>query len=163
MPLISRLSPTESIRRFRAAAILRYREACCLAINEERLGALYLSGYSAEMLLKAAYFRLISKGLDDPITRTDFDAARTTAVKLGILRGRNLHDLRWWQDLLIQFRGTTSRPFQPTFARELASKVQSIDQNWIETLRYRTNRPSKVELCGAMEAVQWLIGRYRHL
>lgn len=163
MPLVTRLPKTETVRRFRAAAALRYREACCLAANGERLGALYLTGYAAEMVLKAAYFRLIGKGLDDPIEPNDRDRAGTTAARLGILRQRNFHDLRWWVDLLIQSKGLTNRPFPSGFARRLASQVQSIDQNWNETLRYRTNRPREGELYGALNAAQWLLRQYRNL
>jgi hypothetical protein len=163
MSFVTRLSAKETTRRFRAAATLRYREACCLATNEERLGALYLTGYAAEMVLKAAYFRLIGKGPDDPIASIDRDRARNTGKRLGIPPARNFHDLRWWLDLLIQSKGISTRPFVPKFAHELASRIQYIDQNWNESLRYRTNRPRENEMQGALDAAKWLLRRYRYL
>ena len=59
MPLIARVTADHSIREFRNAAWRRYQEARRLAINGDRLAAIYLWGYAAEMLLKAAYFRLV--------------------------------------------------------------------------------------------------------
>jgi hypothetical protein len=60
MPLIARIPTDHTIREFRAAAGLRYREGQRLALTGNRLTAIYLWGYAAEMLLKAAYFRLRS-------------------------------------------------------------------------------------------------------
>jgi HEPN domain-containing protein len=67
MPLVQRIhSRPHTIAEFRRAATLRYREAVRLAVAGDRLAAIYLSGYAAEMLLKAAYFRLTGKKLHDP-------------------------------------------------------------------------------------------------
>lgn len=47
----------DTIRKFMNAAPLRFEEAEALMREEHHLAAIYLFGYSAEMLIKAAYFR----------------------------------------------------------------------------------------------------------
>lgn len=84
MPLVARLSPDDTIRQFRAAAKLRRDEASQLGISDCRAGAIYLYGYSAEMLLKSAYFRSIAKQQDDPVGRADLNQAKTRGVQLNI-------------------------------------------------------------------------------
>lgn len=163
MPLVSRLSSIDTIRGFRAASTQRFREAHALATCDQRLGSLYLLGYCAEMLIKAAYFRHTGKAPVDPIGRLDFDGARTQASHLGVAKGRNLHDVRWWTELLLQSRRSSGDPHPLHFAVQLAKFARAVDQNWRETLRYRTNRPSRKELEAATEAVQWLIRNYRML
>jgi hypothetical protein len=105
MSLIQRLSHDHSIREFRAAARLRLREATHLATANHRLGAIYLSGYAGEMLLKAAYFRLAGWGLTVRITLADIQAAKVHATSaLGLPWPGNLHDLTSWTSLLIEER-----------------------------------------------------------
>src|SRR5580700_8242529 len=55
--LLDRCNP-DSIREYRAAARKRFDDAFALAGRGRRTGAIYLWGYSAEMVLKAAYFSL---------------------------------------------------------------------------------------------------------
>lgn len=163
MPLVARLPTFDTIRRFRAAATKRYREGCALAACEERLGALYLLGYSAEMLIKAAYFRHIGKGPDDPIRDGDRGSAHIRAKQFGVSPKRNFHDIRWWLDLLIQSRRSSPRPYEVQLASQLTKHGRIVDENWRETLRYRTNRPRERELAGVTESVQWLLRHYRVL
>src|SRR5438132_12581385 len=56
--LIQRCQP-ESIREFRASAGQRYDDGLALAGTGNRTAAIYLWGYVAEMILKAAYFSLL--------------------------------------------------------------------------------------------------------
>jgi hypothetical protein len=58
MPLLDRLGTEHTIRQFRSAVRWRYTEAACLHATNNRLARIYLCGYAAEMLLKAASFRL---------------------------------------------------------------------------------------------------------
>ena len=53
--LLERCDP-DSIREFRAAARQRFDDALAMADQGRRTGAVYLWGYTSEMLLKAAYF-----------------------------------------------------------------------------------------------------------
>src|ERR1700680_4886229 len=95
----------ECIREFRASAQQRFHDALALAAAGRRTGAIYLWGYSAEMILKAAYFTVMG-------------IAETAAITWGgnifpaIERGRNVFHLAWptagqghnvaaWAELLI--------------------------------------------------------------
>src|SRR5438445_6100493 len=71
MPLISRIPPVHSIQEFRAAAGMRYAEGRRSALAGDRLAAIYFWGYVAEMLLKAAFFRLTGWLPAQPITLHD--------------------------------------------------------------------------------------------
>src|SRR5436190_1788620 len=141
MPLIARIRPSHSIREFRTAARLRYQEGRRLAVAGDRLAAIYLWGYSAEMLLKAAYFRLKGWLPANPISMTDLTQARSYAVNhLGLQWSSNLHDLTRWRELLIEERKLRMIPYQAAFSRSLNARVNHIYLNWREHLRYRTNR-----------------------
>src|SRR5437879_6241571 len=125
MPLIARTPADHSIRDFRAAAGLRYREARRLAIAGDRLAAIYLWGYTAEMLLKAAYFRLRGWLPTQAITLTDIRDARNYAISnLHVSWPQpNLHDLSRWCELLIEQRKQQLAPYPWAFARSLNAQV----------------------------------------
>src|SRR5438105_6456634 len=118
MPLIARLSPHHTIREFRAAAGLRFREGRRLALAGDRLAAIYLWGYTAEMLLKAAYFRLRGWLPSQPITMIDIRNARQYAMTtLHLAWPQNLHDLSRWRELLVEERKHQLLPYLWVFLR----------------------------------------------
>src|SRR5687767_599132 len=130
MPLIQRLSADHTIREFRTAALMRLREATHLAVAGHRLGAVYLSGYSAEMLLKAAYFRLSGWGLTAPIALADIQGAKVHATStLGLPWPGNLHDLTKWAALLIEERKYRGLAYSASFARSLSGRVKRVYLN----------------------------------
>ncbi len=108
MPLLRRVRGDHSIRQFRAAARLRYNEAVRLADSGERLGAIYVAGYAAEMLLKAAYFRLAGWTLDQPITLVDIRNARARAIQQLGLRWAG-HSRPCQLEKPLDWRASTSR------------------------------------------------------
>jgi hypothetical protein len=164
MPLIARIAPHHTIRDFRAAARLRYDEGRRLALGGDRLAAIYLWGYAAEMLLKAAYFRLVGWLPAQAITLHDLHDAKNYAVHhLGLHWPTILHDLSRWHELLVEERRLRLLPYAAAFARSLQARVRHIYLNWREHLRYRTNHPYRGEVGRVFQAVQWLLGQYRHL
>jgi hypothetical protein len=164
MALIHRLGRDHTIREFRAAAVLRFQEATQLALANHRLGAIYLGGYAAEMLLKAAYFRLAGWGLTAPITLGDVQAAKVHATnRLGLPWPGNLHDLMSWASLLVEERKYRGMGYAVSFARTLVAQVKRLYLNWREQLRYRANRPYAGEVAAVLRSTQWLIGQYRFL
>jgi hypothetical protein len=66
--LPDRLQP-DSIAGFRAAARQRSLDAIALQAAGRRTAAVYLWGYVAEMILKAAFFEVSGFAEDQPITR----------------------------------------------------------------------------------------------
>jgi hypothetical protein len=164
MPLIARIAPNHTIRTFRAAAKLRYDEACGLAHRGDRLAAIYLWGYCAEMLFKAAYFRLIGWAPGQLITLTDLNQAKSHAIHhLGLHWHSNLHDLTRWRELLVEERKIRMIPYEAIFSRALNARVNRIFLNWREYLRYRVNNPYQGEVAAVFQAVHWLLGQYNHL
>jgi hypothetical protein len=164
MPLIQRLSQEHTISQFRAAALMRYREASRLATAGDRLAAIYLGGYAAEMLLKAAYFRLAGWGQSTPITRADVRDAREYATKTLKLTWREqLHDLNGWAALLVEERKIRGKPYAFSFSRSLIAHVARVFLNWREWLRYWANRPYRGEVVVVLQGVHWLLGQYRFL
>jgi hypothetical protein len=71
----------DSIAEFRRAAKQRYFDGLELATNNRRTAAIYLWGYTAEMLLKAAYFELIGFAEMKPIQLADLQTAKFDVEK----------------------------------------------------------------------------------
>lgn len=167
MPLITRIQPnlkTHSIQEFCAVARLRFDEASRLAVAGDRLAAIYLGGYAAEMLLKSAYFRLTGRGQKDPISFQDISNVRLYAHQtFGFARQQNLHDLTYWTTLLVEERKRRTMAYPKRFARSLQAQVQRLYLNWREDLRYKANRPYQGEVTAVLRGVQWLLGQYRFL
>src|SRR5437660_8473472 len=128
MPRANRaLGRHHSVLAFRAAAGARHREAIRLAVSGHRLGAIYLYGYVAEMLLKAAYFRLRGWGPHTPITHSDMTAARSRAITAYHLAWLDrLHDLTGWARLLAQGRRVLGRPFPRTLRNQFQARVNLV-------------------------------------
>jgi len=151
MSLRARLSTVETCGSFRTAAEERFWDGFALATEcgDRRMGAIYLFGYVAEILLKAAFYRAI--GLAD-----------TAPVGLGAIRahaswqGRNFHDIRALALLLVDHRRQTGAPFDPAFAGLLAMHAATVDANWNESLRYREISASDAEVVEVYRSVEWI-------
>ena len=156
---------TECIREYELAATERYHDALALSWAERRTAAIYLFGYVVEMLLKAAYFRILRYGDTDPIDLAAMRAAvgdnpASAARALGLAGTRNLHDIGAWAELLVAFR-TARGPLYPDvgFAAFLIDRVSDVRQRWTETIRYHKNRAYQHELERVENACRWLVGR----
>jgi hypothetical protein len=153
-----------SIRRFRAAASLRYEEGLQLASEERRLASVYLCGYCAEMLLKAAYFRLIGFGETDRIQLSDMYNARNRANStFAIGWTGNLHDLPGWNYLLIEEHRYLGAPLNLGLRSDLSAHISRIHVNWREYLRYHPNQPTRRELERVVTGATWLRQQFRKL
>lgn len=155
----------ECIREFDRAATERHADASALIAAGRRTAAVYLSGYVAEMLLKAAYFRLVGFGEAD---RIDFVALRaavgeapaSTARSLGLPGTRNLHDLAAWANLIVTYRATRGPVYaEGGFGLTLTAQVTAIRQRWSETVRYHKNVAYQHELDRVTAACGWLVSR----
>lgn len=156
MSLLARLSllePTETWPRLHSTAMERYWDGLALATGQEgrRLGAIYLLGYVAEIVLKVAFFRVC--GLP-PYQAVSLKMATTHAS----WRGLSLHDVNAWAALLIEERRLRGRPFEPVFASQLKRHVMLVTANWREALRYRHSAASEMELVEVFQGVDWLLG-----
>jgi hypothetical protein len=151
----------DSIREFRFVAMPRYQDALSMAAAGRRLGAIYLWGYSAEMLLKAVYFSLIGLGESVPIT---WPGHLHPAINKGQKtysipwpKG-NGHNVRAWADLLIaEHAANPGMAYASPFDTELQRRGQRIGQLWNETLRYHKNFAYAHEVRQMRKAVEWLL------
>ncbi|MBN9122267.1 MAG: hypothetical protein J0I06_24525 [Planctomycetes bacterium] len=164
MPLVTRAAARpHTTAAFRAAAGARYREAVQLEVGGHRLAAVYLFGYAAEMLLKAAYFRLAGWAPAAIITHAHLNAAKATAIGYGLTWAGNLHDLTGWSRFLIHERVVRGQAFGALFRNQLQSRVNQLYRHWREWLRYHDMMPYRGEVAGARAAANWLLTQYPRL
>lgn len=165
--LTERLKP-DSIDEFVAAACERYSDGIELAAQARRTGAIYLFGYSAEMVLKAAYFRAI--GVPDRAKlemKVHLRPAVTQAKQLGVNWPKdNLHYVQGWAELLVVTQNnlvTTSQPLlasaysNPAFGQQVTTHATLVQHLWNESLRYHKNRAYEFELQRMEVSVGWLM------
>src|SRR4051794_20319239 len=105
--LVDQLGP-DTIARFERSAPLRLEEGDVLAIRYP-LTAIYLYGYSAEMLLKAAYFRHLKFRALDEIDRDTRNRAMALA-QLHNFMSRDPHDIPGWARFLVWDKETLHTP-----------------------------------------------------
>ena len=160
--LIDRCRP-DSIGEFRASAPQRYDDGLALAGAGNRTAAIYLWGYAAEMILKAAYFSLSGLAEDDAIT---WPGHIQPAISLGKAAPLNIawpnqgagHNVRAWAELLVGVRALApATVYDPGFAARVQACGQCIWQLWRETLRYHKNRAYLYEVRQVREATDWLL------
>jgi hypothetical protein len=151
----------ESIREFRASARWRFDEGMALAAAGYRTGAMYLWGYSAEMILKAAYFTLLGRVETASLTwGGDILPAINAGRVMGIawpVSGQG-HNVRAWAELLVARHAATPGAAYPSdFGQKVQAYGQSIGQLWSESLRYHKNVAYLYEMNQVREAAEWLL------
>ena len=146
----------DTLGKLEAAAARRFREAEKLFQQGERLGAVYLFGYSIEIRLKAAYYRtigLVPGSAIQPHRRPAEDAIR--ALPFFPSNAQPGHHLRGWAGLLAQTRAGTPNPLDATVASEMHQHVDAAFKCWVEYLRYRANQPYNAEVTAVRTAARW--------
>jgi hypothetical protein len=164
LSLVSRIGE-DTIGKLEAAARRRYAEACRLVVGEP-LGAIYLFGYTVEIRLKAAYYR--TKGL---LPGTPLGPYRRPAeTRIRFLLGLPMHDpvghhVFGWARLVEDARAVTPgvAALPPGVSAAMNSHAQRVAACWVETLRYRANRPYNEELAAVQAAAQWFRNNYSRL
>lgn len=165
--LPNRFQP-DCIAEFRAAALQRSLDAIALEAAGRRSGAIYLWGYVAEMILKAAYFDVNRSRVDrfpvsQPIEMSDLRTALATHA--GVANPRNLHHLALWDDALVNRRAGTPvlNYADPAFGNLVRAKAQKLYGLWSVELRYHRNIAYPHEITQAREAAEWLLIRSSEL
>lgn len=111
MALIKRQKPNDSIKKFEMSARHKYQAGLTLIAMDDATTGIEQLGYSAEMLLKGAYFRFVRSRLGSRRTTSVItgymlkDAARER-VRLHIrCDPESYHSLLFWGLLLAAIRG----------------------------------------------------------
>jgi hypothetical protein len=169
--LLSRIG-YDSWTRLEAAATRRHAEARRLTPNEP-LGALYLYGYTIEIRLKTAYYRLTnvppSWNVETPVPPSPDSPRKTAQRQIGVLLGlanpaQAGHHLIGWATLLADTRALHPLgAFVPVFQKQLLDHAQAAARHWREFLRYRANKPYDLESTEVIDAANWIQRNYRRL
>jgi len=101
VPIRSRISQPECIDQYEASARARINTGVTLLSGGDSLGV-ELIGLAAEMLLKAAYYRLIGYAPLQPLGRDDLTGAKSDAIVLSVIEPHDAyHNLLFWTELII--------------------------------------------------------------
>src|SRR4051794_30824942 len=159
--LLNRLQP-DSIREFRVSAHQRFNDGLALAVAGNRTAAIYLWGYTAEMLLKAAYFSLSGLAEMDVITvashiQPAINRGRAPPLSIAWPHHGAGHNVAAWAQLLVGVRALSPVTlYPPIFAGQVQRCGQRIGQLWREILRYHKNLAYLHEMRQVRDATEWL-------
>lgn len=127
-------------------------------------GAAYLLGYSVEMALKCAYYRVVGLRVGDPITRQELRAAEAKARILGITTSpEGYHSVQFWCDLLREHRRAGRAPLSAAIEQRLVAETRIVYDRWWVEMRYKANYTLPVELERLQQAADWFDRAYPEL
>jgi hypothetical protein len=162
----------DTLEKLEDAARRRYAEARELE-GSEPLGAVYLYGYTIEIRLKGACYRLANTNPRHDLAAAAGGGALSPRA-LAEARIRQLvgaaaprqvgHFLGGWLTLLHDARATRGlAPLSATVRRTIDRHVLNAQLCWSEQLRYRANAPYDYELRQIAAAARWIKMNYRRL
>lgn len=148
------LQPADTWAGFELAASERYLDGLALHFQGQRTGAIYLWGYVAEMLLKAAVFKAAQFMPSQPIPRK--------GSVLGMVATLN-HDIEYWADLLVGVRSTSQSPLDSLTEAALRRHASLVAANWSEKLRYKHVEATALEAGNCLKGVEWIMTNHESL
>ena len=151
----------DSIATLEAAARDRLDEGNVLLNAGYNGGAVYLYGYTAEAILKAAWFRLLGHTPTQAITRSDLLQAAALASGAGLNLG-NFHNIAAWVRWLVLSRLQTVPYVQP-LQQNLLQQADLIHQYWTPEMRYQVVVIPLSEAQDVRDAATWVLGQYPNL
>jgi hypothetical protein len=159
---------TDTPGKLEAAATRRYAEAIHL-LEDEPLGAIYLLGYTIEMRLKAAHYRLVgiplNADISAPIRPNNLSPRKLAEDQVRAILGSVGpvgHHLLGWARLVIDDRVQTGLPALASQSI-LMKHVGEASLCWTESLRYHANKPYDDEVEAMKAAASWMRQNYRRL
>jgi len=169
MALIKRQKPNDSIKKFEMSAEHKYQAGLALINGGDDATGIEQLGYSAEMLLKSAYFRFVKSRLG--LQRT------TSVITYRMLRGAALegvrlqirydpegyHSLLFWALLLAATRRDSSLSLPPEMEEGLRRRVRQLHGIWMIEDRYQPKRYRPEDVLLMRAHVTWLRDHHRHL
>ena len=158
---VEQLGP-DTIARFEKAAVQRLEEGEFLS---ERYGltAVYLYGYAAEMILKAAYFRNLGYNRLVEIDRGARNRAHASAQANGFM-SRDPHDILGWARLLNWYKETLyPSAYEPKLSGKIVTNALTVYENWRPQMRYRNIFPAPEKVFAVRAAAAWMIDNYHKM
>ena len=170
--LVDRLGTPDDdfIPIFERAATRNFLDAERLRQSNRGLAAIYLYGYSVEMRIKAAYFRVVFPNQMPPLPLTTrIDSRRRSAAMnewSGILvprRPNGPHDIEFWAWLLVKKRESLTIGHPPAFANEITNRAANLYVYWREYIRYRSVKVHPSEVAVVKSEAVWFQREYHQL
>jgi hypothetical protein len=161
-------SDDDSVPGFERAAVRCFHDAGRLRVCDRRLAAIYFYGYSVEMWIKAAYFRMLFLFSGLP-AKTQIDGkSRKVAVDewdaLGLPRKPSPHDIAGWAELLVAKRTSLGMAHATLLSNEIANRATAVYRNyWREYMRYRSISVNLSEVSSVREEATWFRAHYPQL
>jgi len=150
----------ETVQEFELAAGQKYQEGVVLAAGGYAGAGTYLLGYSAEMLLKSAYFRYTGARPAD-LVQPRLAAALTAGRRyIPPVPHEAYHSLRFWSLLLREVRRQQNRPLPAAVDASFVSRTRRLYQSWWIGMRYRRDQATSLEAGSVYSDVTWLRDNY---
>lgn len=164
MPLRQRLEAVpEAVQEFDLAAAQKYQEGAALIVAGYDGAGIYLLGYSAEMMLKNAYFRCMGASWADRIAPRLGLALAAGRALTPLVPHEGYHSLRFWASLLRETRRFQRRPLPPLLDAQFVSRTRRLHQNcWIGA-RYRRAQATGLEAATVQADAAWIQRNYSAL
>ena len=153
----------ETVQEFDFAAAQKYREGVALMATGHSGTGIYLLGYSAEMLLKNAYFRFTGASAVDRIQPRLAPALAAGRLYLPAIPHESYHSLQFWSLLLREVRRRQRRPLPALVDASFTARTRRLHQTaWIG-MRYRQDQATVQEAQSAQSDTAWLHRHYNEL
>lgn len=157
MSLIDKIED-QTLSQIEKAATQRFAEAVWLVEGHHRLAAVYFFGYVVEIVLCAAYFKMIDFGQNELITTTKLNLPLKTAKAKSKMDKGKAHPIDGWADLLIEGRDSLHPPpFDEKLVLLIRERVSAIVDLWRPTLRYQSFDVSEEQVNEARHAADWFL------
>jgi len=129
-------------------------------------GAIYLYGYVVEMVLKAASYRMLGVGANDPLEATRPIVEEWIAEY--VLRNKKKkvrpHDLDAWARWLVYSRANLHGAAYPhPFSLDLGSNTAVVLQYWEPSMRYHQLPCSPADEADVRAAAQWFLNEHPNM
>lgn len=157
--------PQDTIDGFEDARRARFEEGLYLWAYADApanpAGSAYLLGFSIEIALKAAYFRVEGLAPAFPIDHQVLNTARNKAGLLGVTTPHeSFHSLVFWCEALRALRVSLGSPLPPAADAPLQRYARSSQDRWWVGMRYQPSATSAAELDDLVEAASWFDSNY---
>lgn len=156
------LMPTfDCIQEYEQARSDRLWDGMSLWATNRDPGAVYMLGYTAEVAVKCAYFRISGFSIVQPIGKAELTTAAARAKTLGVTTPyEGFHSIRFWRDLLIEHRRADGRPLAAATEAHLILVANAIYDRWWIEMRYKRAYSSRTDLEQLVAAIDWIDKNY---
>jgi hypothetical protein len=157
----ARMPTFDCIQEYEQARSDRLWDGTSLWSMNRDPGAVYVLGYAAEITVKCAYFRVSGFTIVQPIGHAELKTAQAKAQTLNLTTPREaFHSIRFWADLLIEYRRAAARPLAGATEASLKAAVDAVYDCWWIEMRYKRAYSSRTDLERLAAAVDWIDNNY---